>query len=120
DQLEAILARQHNVKNDGVEAVAGAETLKRILTAIHDFDPVSFRLQIELEAAGEVRFVFHHQQVAHAASLRGSRMVMVAPCPSPSLSAKASPPCLRAMERTRKSPSPVPFTWAGTLRERKR
>ncbi len=33
------------------------------------------------------------------------------PWPSPALSAKTLPPCARAIERTMKRPSPVPFTW---------
>ncbi len=116
DNLEAIFAGQHHVEHNRVEWMVGAQSLQRFFAGLDDLDLVPFGLEVKFQTAGEVRFVFHHQQRAHAAPVPavGSLMVMVAPRPSPSLSAYASPPCFRAMERTRKSPSPVPFTGCAT------
>ena len=53
---------------------------------------------------------------AHAeAGAAGSSSVNVLPCPCPALWAKAVPPCLRATERTMKSPRPLPLARTATL-----
>ena len=84
---------------------------------------ISLGFQVELQALGQMIFVFDDEHVRrgiHTVALpstgspevrmRGSCRWMVEPRPSPALSANASPPCCRAIERTRKRPSPVPLT----------
>ena len=112
DDFETVNAGQHHVEDDGVEApIRFEQALERGLAIAGDFDGVAFGLQIEAEAFGEVRFVFDDKHFRHA-RLLGSSSVTVVPRPSPALSAKTLPPCVFAIERTMKSPRPVPFTRA--------
>ena len=97
--------------------------------AISDnFSGVSFGLQIEHQSLRQMGFIFHHENaewLRHRAlpdwfrrSVQGisaSCNRSVVPFPSPSLKAVASPPCCRAIVRTRKRPSPVPFTFSVLL-----
>ena len=112
DDFETVNAGQHHVEDDGVEApVRFEQAFQRGLAIAGEFDGVAFGLQVEAEAFGEVRFVFDDQHFRHA-RLLGSSRVTVVPRPSPALSAKTLPPCVFAIERTMKRPSPVPFTRA--------
>lgn len=97
---------------------------------------MSLGLEIEEQSLGEMGFIFDDQDatgdpivwIASGSSVarigaivaqkslrfygcnrRGNCTVMVAPLPSPSLVAVASPPCWRAMVRTKNSPRPVPL-----------
>ncbi len=106
---ETVFARQHDVKHQQIE-IAGfrQKQLERGLTRVHHLGAVTLGLQIEAQAIGQVLFVFDHQDAAHLAT--GSCRMKVLPCPGPSLSAHARPPCRRATERTMNKPRPVPFT----------
>ena len=82
---------------------------------------VAFGLKIEEQPLRKVVFVFDHgdqrsRRFGHGLSgdcprdsARGNVNVMVVPSPGPELDAVTSPPCWRAMLRTRKRPSPVPL-----------
>src|SRR4029077_3037766 len=91
------------------------QALERRLAIGRKLRRVSFGLEIEAQASGEMSFVLYHQHAAHA-RLRGSSSVTVVPRPAPSLSAKTFPPCARAMARTMNRPSPVPFTCGNVRR----
>ena len=80
-----------------------------------DLDGMAFRFQIEAQALRQMRFVFDHQDAAHARLLGNSRVTVV-PRPSPALSANTLPPCARAIARTMNKPRPVPFAWPADLR----
>ena len=116
---EAVLSGKHYVEHDGIERLllgalrfmifAGEQQIESTLAVAHDLHRVPFGLQVELQALGEMSFVFDNQNAAHA-TLRGSSMTTVVPRPSPSLAAKTRPPCLRATARTINNPRPVPLT----------
>ena len=112
NNFETVNAGQHHVEYNGVEATVRFEQpFQSGLAIASDFDGVAFGLQIEAEPFGEVRFVFDDKHFRHV-RLLGSSRVTVVPRPSPALSAKTLPPCVFAIERTIKSPRPVPFTRA--------
>jgi len=97
--------------------------LERGFTIARNAGAVALGFQVEFQALCQMVFVLHDEDMRRSAHtvaprsnlppgvrMRGSCRWIVEPRPSPGLSAKASPPCCRAMERTRKRPSPVPFT----------
>ena len=100
DDGEAVLARQHHVEHHEIEAaVRGVgQPLERRLAGLDDLDAVALGLEIEAQPLGQVLLVFDDQHALRSSCLaaaRGSSSVKVLPCPAPSLSAKARPPCLR-------------------------
>ena len=121
DYVESAFAGQHHVEEHGVE-VFGLEPRQSRLAVAFNGGLVALGLQVIEESLGEVGLVFddeNAQGTAHQAlnsrswvvwrRRRGSWTLTVVPLPSPALSAKTSPPCWRAMERTMKSPRPVPL-----------
>src|SRR5580693_4711055 len=105
----AVHAGQHHVEHDSIEFLSGTEqAADGVFTVAQDFDRMSFGLEVEAQAVGEMRFILDDQDAAHAALL-GSSRVTVVPRASPALSAKTFPPCARAMARTMKRPRPVPL-----------
>src|SRR5262249_26495762 len=85
---------------------------QNFLAVVDDDHVMALGLQVKTESLGDVALIFHNQDTAHTRYTLGRRMVNVLPWPSPSLSAKTSPPCRRTMERQRKRPKPVPLTWS--------
>ena len=88
----------------------------RAIVGDHDFVALGF--EVESQSASKMLFIFYDQD-SHFSSALGSRIVKALPRPSPSLSAATRPPCFSTIERTMKSPSPVPLmriiTGRGTL-----
>ena len=113
--LEAVEAGQHDVQQDDVEPTRAGpgrdEALQGHLAVLLHLGGEAFRLEVQLEAPGEVLLVFDDEDAAHVA-FSGSSRVKVLPRPAPRLSANARPPCRRATARTIDSPSPVPRTRA--------
>ena len=70
---------------------------------------MAFRFEIEAKSLGEVRFIFDDEYAAHADRPSEGEMVKVLPSPSPSLSAKASPPYRRATRAHDKKTQPGAF-----------
>ena len=120
--LEAVEAGQHDVEQDDIEpARAGGgpdEALQGHLAVLLHLGGEALRLEVQLEAAGQVLLVFDDEDAARDAvggshhAFSGSSRVKVLPRPAPRLSANARPPCRRATARTIDSPSPVPRTRA--------
>ena len=113
--LEAVESGQHDIEQDDVEpcTVGGRvnEALQGHRAVLLHLGGETLRLEIELQAPGEVFLVFDDEDAAHDA-FSGSSRVKVLPRPAPRLSANARPPCRRATARTIDSPSPVPRTRA--------
>ena len=86
--LETVETRQHDVEQDDVElARAGAgEPAQGHLAVLLDVGGVAFRLEVQLQARGEVFLVFDDEDAAHDA-FSGSSRVKVLPRPAPRLSA---------------------------------
>ena len=93
-------------------AGAGQQPFERGLPGLHHFHLIALGFQIETQALGQVLLVFDYQNSAHLAI--GSCSTKVLPCPGPSLSAQARPPCRLATERTMYRPRPVPLTRAAS------
>src|SRR5277367_6079965 len=109
DDVESALAGEHDV-----EAFALQPGECGFSVAL-DGGVVAFGLKVEEQTLGEVRLVFDDEDAGECAhcllsscsfavcrSRRGSWTLTVVPLPSPALSAKASPPCWRAIVRTMK------------------
>ena len=111
--LEAVEAGQHDVEQDDVEAPGPGpdQPLQGGGAILLHLGGEALRLQVQLQAAGQVLLVFDDEDAAHDA-FSGSSRVKVLPRPAPRLSANARPPCRRATARTIDRPSPVPRTRA--------
>ena len=95
------------------------QPLERGFAVIDDFGGIALGLEVEAQALGKVLLVFDDEHAlrgpAHASVAFGSSSVKVLPCPCPSLSANARPPCFLATDRTMNRPSPLPLARIATL-----
>src|ERR1035438_185785 len=108
--LEPVLARQHHVQQNQIEAALARPPRRRYAVARH-LHLVALHLQIVFQPQRDRRFVFHNQNAAHDSSSAGSTTVNVLPAPGV-LSTRISPWCAAMMCFTIASPTPDPFTLA--------
>ena len=81
--FETVFAGQHNVEDESVKVLVPAkQKIERSLAIAGNAGGMTFGLQIELQAGGNVNFVLDDQHAAHETLLGNSRMT-VAPLPSP-------------------------------------
>ena len=99
DDGEAVLARQHHVEDDEIEATAAVveQPLQRRLAGVDDLDVVALRLEVEAQAAARCCSSSTIRTV-RLMRRRGRRQLQRerAALPGPALSAKHVPPCLLA------------------------
>ena len=90
------------------KAAAPGSNVERRLPGFRHLHLVALGFEVETQSFGQVPLVFHHQNAVHLAT--GNCSTNVLPCPGPSLSAQARPPCRLTTERTMYRPRPVPLT----------
>ncbi len=84
---KAVLAGQHDVEHQQIELAALLQQqVESGFAVAHHAGRISLGLEVELQPARQMFFVFHQQDSVHGEFL-GNWMIMVVPRPAPSLSA---------------------------------